>query len=217
MTLLELTTRVHTMIQRRSDISSADRTAAVNDALRALAVGKFIDAQRQLRLLRFPELEVRAESPLVNGQEAYTLPTLGYSVHVAEHEFETDRWNRLRYKTPESFARYQPVAGRPFIFTFHQNRVLVRSIPGADEDGQALRLWYYAQPIALVADGDTPEIAEVWHPVIALRAAADLARTYGLDERANELEGQFAVALAQRRLPTEMSSSFKSYGRVVRS
>jgi hypothetical protein len=198
------------MLRQRSDISSAIVTEAINEAYKRIVVGKFIDAQRNLRKLKFPELEKRADSTLVTGAEAYSLPTYGYAVFMVRHRFSTtptEQWFRLRRKTPQQLWQMQDTSGRPAFFTFYQNSIWVRNIPSSDYNGQTLRMWYYEIPQSMTGSGDSPVINSIWHPLIAIEASRDLAQRYGYLELAATYAGDFAQQLATLRLPTEIQGA----------
>lgn len=212
--------RVDDFLQRRSEITSDIRTEAINEAYLTLCNGRFVDAHRMLRLIRFPELEARAGITLVTNQDAYTLSTTMYTISYVEHQFDSSttlgRWMGLKYKPHYNLMLIQPVNGRPFFFSWHQNTVYLRSVPGTAENGQTLRVWYYKIPTQLSAPGDSPVISELFHPLIPILAASNLATRFSMGEKASELEGRFAAELAKRRLPHEMESSFNVTSQVNR-
>ncbi len=208
MNLATMRAQVYTYLQRRPDLL-ADIDGALNDALRMLAVGSFVDQRGLLRKLHFPELEMVADTALVLDQEGYTLPAPGYAPLAVQYQHNTEQWPRLDYKTPESFAMLPIRSGQPYAFTFYENEIKIRNVPDATWAGAALRMWYYRLPDAMTAEGDEPEINEVWHPLIVLLAAADVASRYGMTDVAAWLEQKFMVELTKRRLPSEVSGTVR--------
>lgn len=218
MTLAELITRVGIMVRGRSDIDSATITSAINEAYKRMATGKFIDAQRNVRHLRFPELEKRADATLVTGGEDYALPALGYAVFMVRHRYSTspDQWLRLKRHTPAQLWNIQDQSGKPWAFTFYGNAIWLRNIPSSTYNGQTLRIWYYQVPAALTASGDSPVYNEVWHPLIALEAGRDLASRYGFVELAAGYAGEFAQHLSMLKLPHEVQGADDVTGGLLR-
>lgn len=211
MNLAELRSETQRYTQNRPDITASIVDARVNQAMIHLAIGRFVDFYRRDRVLRFPELEERAEATVVSGQEAYTPPSTWHSLNVLSYEYDQTnaKFRRLRYKSPASYETYPETSGTPFIYTFFENTVYIRNIPDTAAAGAKLRMWGYKLPTVLTADGDSPVYSVAYHPLISLLAAAKIAQAFGLgEEKIESLRSQFAYELATRQAPWAESSDF---------
>lgn len=193
----------HKLCRKNPNITSAELDQAVNDALKWLCVGEFIDAFRRRRVMHFPQLDVQADATLVTGQEVYAIPVNWYRVEIVEHRYNTspEQWMTLAFKHPKNYVGYQPTSGRPYIYTWFENSIRIRNIPSAAENGQTLRIWGYRLPDALTADGQSPEIPDNWHFLIPYLAAETLALRHFDPEFVSNVRSAFAQTLATTTLP----------------
>ena len=208
MTLADIRNAVKAHLQKRADITQTEIDAAINAAQKAIAVGRFADRRTRMRNLHFQELVKQTKTALVDGSDTYAAPSDAFNILRIAHEFTTDRFVTLRFATIKEFAAIPKQTGRPYRYTYFGDNILVRNVPGSSEAGTNLWIWYYAVPTTLVSDNDTPDLKEIWHNLIVLRAAYILAFRYHLTDYAQILLREFQEEAFTLRLSDDAPTDF---------
>lgn len=208
MNLTALRDEVKSRIQNRGDLTDTVLDRYIDTAYKNLCTGKFIDASGRLRSLRFPELELRLDSTLSTGTEAYAVNDRTYSIIIVTHQFDStnDRWLNLEYLPPARYTEIPVTEGRPYFYTFFQNAIRVRPVPSSAWNGTTMRTWQYMLPSALGGGSAEPVIPDHWHLLIAVLAASRLASRFGFTELVTHYEAEFRSMLATMPTPYEMQS-----------
>lgn len=82
----------------------------------------------------------------------------------------------------------------------------IDQIPGSAADNISVIEYVYKYPTALVSDGTSPIIPDVWHIAIAYAAASEATMLLDIPEKHSELEGKFVTFISERKSPIEESA-----------
>jgi len=155
MTFADFTSELNFLLGNRNDTDATDTTRTarwINQAYTYMchpSVHKFREMQA-----------IDNSTALVSGTNSYSIATLGsdtvvairFITHIAATSYTaTATKQKLDPRGIRWFEQRTLTTGRPFLYTIDGSTLFVSGVPGANENGQLLRIGYYKEPTQLSA------------------------------------------------------------------